>query len=84
MLFQTIFDEWGEQIKQAWMNADPIEIWGWILVVFGITFVALLIIFSEYKRPERDSVKFSAIIVVLASICLGFGLHLVWTASGYW
>lgn len=84
MIFSTIFDQWGEQIKYAWEHADPVEIWGWILFSIGIVCIFLLIFFTEYKRQERDSIKFSVIIMVITAITLGFGLHLILTANGYW
>jgi hypothetical protein len=84
MLLQTIFDEWGEKIKIAWETADPVEIWGWIIFSIGIACVFLLIFFMEYKRQERDSIKFSVITMVIASISLGFGLHMILIANGLW
>ena len=64
--------------------ADPVLVWAWILIVIGIIFSVLLVFFTEYKRKERDSVKFTAISILIASFCLGIGLHLLLVANGNW
>lgn len=84
MLGQTVFDTWGESIKEAIENTDPIMAWGWTLLIASIVFVFALIYFTEFKRKERESVKFSAITLVIASLLFGFGLHLILTADGLW
>jgi hypothetical protein len=86
MLFQSqnVFEQWGQQIKDAWETADWIEVWGWIIFAIGILCIVLLIIFTEYKRPERDSIKFSVIVIIIGSLCLGIGLHMILTAGGLW
>lgn len=84
MMFGTVFDRWGEAIREAWQNADWNVFWGWILIFFGLACVFLIILFTEFKRKERDSVKFSAIMTVIAAILLGFGLHLVLIGRGIW
>lgn len=84
MLMQTVFEEWGKKIKDAIEKADPIEVWAWVLISSGIFLVFLLILFTEFKRPERDSIKFSVIIVLLASLCLGLGMHLMLLVYGLW
>jgi len=84
MLYQSAFEKFGTSIKNWFINLDPISVWGWVIISIGIVFVFLLIFFTEYKRPERDSIKFTTIIIILASFCLGLGLHMVLTSSGLW
>ena len=84
MLLQTVFDQWGKQIKEAWEAMDPVEVWGWILLSIGIICVMLFIIFTEYKRPERDSIKFSVIIILFAAVFMGIGLDMILMANGIW
>ena len=84
MILQNAFEKFGTSIKNFFINLDPIEAWGWVLIIIGLIFVFLLVFFTEYKRPERDSIKFTTIIIILASICLGLGLHMILTASGLW
>lgn len=85
MLFQdSVFQEWGQSIREAWQNMDIVGFWGWILLVLGILTFFLLVFFTEYKRKERDSVKFTAITVIVASVLLGFGLHMILIARGIW
>ena len=84
MLLQNAFEKFGTTIKNFFINLDPIEAWGWVLLIIGIIFVFFLVFFTEYKRPERDSIKFTTIIIILASICLGLGFHMILTASGLW
>ena len=84
MLLQNAFEKFGTTIKNFFINLDPIEAWGWVLIIIGIIFVLLLVFFTEYKRPERDSIKFTTIIIILSSICLGLGLHMILTAAGLW
>lgn len=84
MLLQNAFEKFGTTIKNFFINLDPIEAWGWVLIIIGIIFVLLLVFFTEYKRPERDSIKFTTIIIILSSICLGLGFHMILTASGLW
>ena len=84
MLFQNALEKFGTSIKDFFVNLDPISAWGSIIITIGIVFILLLVFFTEYKRPERDSIKFTTIIIILASICLGLGLHMVLIASGLW
>ena len=84
MLLQNAFEKFGTSIKNFFINLDPIEAWGVILMIIGVIFVFLLVFFTEYKRPERDSIKFTSIIIILASICLGLGLHMILIAGGLW
>ena len=84
MLLQNAFEKFGNSIKNFFIDLDPIEAWGVILLILGIIFVSLLVFFTEYKRPERDSIKFTTIIIILASICLGLGLHMILIAGGLW
>ena len=84
MLFQNALEKFGTSIKDFFVNLDPLSAWGSIIISIGIVFVLLLVFFTEYKRPERDSIKFTSIIIILASICLGLGLHMVLIASGLW
>ena len=84
MLFQNAFEKFGASVQNFFLNLDPLEFWGGFLIVIGFIFVFLLIFFTEYKRPERDSIKFTTITIILASICLGLGLHMILTASGLW
>ena len=84
MLLQNALEKFGTTIKNFFINLDPIEAWGWVLLIIGIIFVLLLVFFTEYKRPERDSIKFTTIIIILSSICLGLGFHMILTASGLW
>lgn len=84
MLYQTVFDTWAENIKEAIENTDPIMAWGWTLLIISLVFVFALIYFTEFKRKERESVKFTAITLVIASLFFGFGLHLILTADGLW
>jgi len=84
MLFQNALEKFGTSIKNFFVNLDPLSAWGSIFITIGIVFVLLLVFFTEYKRPERDSIKFTSIIIILASICLGLGLHMVLIANGLW
>lgn len=85
MLFQNnVLQKWGQAIKETFQNMDYNGFWGWILFILGILTIFILILFTQYKRPERDSVKFTAITLVIASVFLGFGLHLILIARGIW
>ena len=84
MLMQSVFEKWGEDIKLAFENADPVEVWAWVLLSIGIVCAFLLIFFSEYKRTERDSMKFTIIMVFLTSIFLGLGFDMLLTVQGKW
>lgn len=80
----TVFEKWGEAIRLAWQNADWNLVWGWVLMILGLASVFLIITFTQYKRKERDSVKFTAIMTVIAAALLGFGLHMVLIGNGLW
>lgn len=82
MILQTTLEKFGSSIEKFFQNLDPIEFWGSFLMVVGVFFIFLLIFFTEYKRVERDSIKFTTITIIIASICLGLGLHMLLTASG--
>ncbi len=87
MVSLTIFSAFSgiaEGWNNFWGDMDYNAFWGWVLVILGVICLFLLIFFTEYKRPERDSVKFSAITVVIASILIGFGLNMVLIAGGLW
>ncbi|MCF2139146.1 MAG: hypothetical protein K9W44_03745 [Candidatus Lokiarchaeota archaeon] len=85
MLFQNnVLQEWGQSIKETFQNMDYNGFWGWILLILGILTFFLLILFTQYKRPERDSVKFTAITLILAGIFVGFGLDMILIARGIW
>ena len=84
MIVGTIFERWGESIRTAWQTADWNIFWGWVLLVVGIASVFLIIIFTQFKRKERDSVKFTAIAGVVAAALLGFGLHMILIGRGLW
>jgi RsiW-degrading membrane proteinase PrsW (M82 family) len=88
MLFQgggeSVFERWGNAIKDAWENADPVEVWAWVIIIIGIIALFLLIFFTEYKRKERDSIKFSVITLLIASICFSLGLTMLLNAYGVW
>jgi hypothetical protein len=84
MLAQTIFDQWGTDIKNFFANLDPIYAWAWVLIVCGIVALFMLILFTEFKRTERESIKFSFFALLIAAACLGFGLHLLLTYLGLW
>ena len=64
--------------------ADPNQVLGIILIIAGIISVFLLVLFTEFKRKERDSVKFTFIIMLIASLCLGLGIDLYLVAIGRW
>ena len=80
----TVFDGMGESWRNFWGNLDYVAFWGWILLVLGVIFLFLLIFFTEFKRPERDSVKFTSIIIIIAAALMGIGLHMILTAGGLW
>ncbi|MHA1521342.1 MAG: hypothetical protein ACTSVZ_13295 [Promethearchaeota archaeon] len=80
----TIFEEWGQNFKDYWTNMDYVGFWGWVLLALGFLSFFLLLFFTEYKRTERDSVKFTAITVIISSIFFGFGLHMVLISRGLW
>lgn len=84
MLFESVFQRWGRAIRLWWVDMDWNVFWGWGLIILGILCVALLITFTQFKRKERDSVKFSAIMVVIASLLFGFGLHMILIGRGFW
>ncbi|MHA1646182.1 MAG: hypothetical protein ACTSVU_04020 [Promethearchaeota archaeon] len=84
MILDSVFTKWGASIKEFWATMDYNLFWGWFLVVFGLIFLTFLIIFTQYKRKERDSIKFTAIIIVLAAICLAFGFDMILVSSGIW
>ena len=79
----NVFEEWGEKAKIWWENLDPVNVWGSILVTIGIAAFILLIIFTEYKREERDSMKFTMIILVIFALCAGFGFHMILVSNGF-
>ncbi len=58
--------------------------WGWFLIVFGIICFILLVVFTEFKRKERESMKFSIIIIILTSFSIGLGIDLLLNYSGIW
>ena len=82
MIVGTVFERWGESIRTAWQTADWIIFWGWVLMIVGIACVFLIIIFTQFKRKERDSIKFTSITTVIAGILLGFGFHMVLVGNG--
>ena len=84
MIFQTVFAKWGESIRDFFLYMDYNLFWGWILFVVGLASVFLLIMFTDFKRQERDSVKFTAITTVVAAFLLGFSLHLLLMGYGLW
>lgn len=84
MILTTVFQKWGESIRDFFKYMDYNAFWGWILLFIGVLSVFLLIIFTQFKRTERDSVKFSAITTVIAAIAIGFGLHLILLSQGLW
>jgi hypothetical protein len=84
MIYATVFDEWGKAISDFFTNLDPLNAWAWILIICGIAAIFVLIFFTEFKRAERDSMKFTAIILVVASVLLGLGLHFLLTYIGLW
>ena len=84
MLLQSVFSKFFDTFREFWENLDYVLFWGIIILVLGIILLFVLIFFTEYKRKERDSVKFSAIIIVIASILMALGLHMILTANGFW
>ncbi|UYP45829.1 hypothetical protein NEF87_002114 [Candidatus Lokiarchaeum ossiferum] len=80
----TVFDGLADNWKNFWSTLDYVAFWGWILLVLGVIFLFLLIFFTEFKRPERDSVKFTSIVIIIAAALMGIGLHMVLTAGGLW
>jgi hypothetical protein len=83
-LLQTVFEEWGKKIKEGIANTDPVMVWAWIFLISGLIVGFLLVFFTEFKRTERESVKFSLITAVFVSILLGLGIEFMLTAYGYW
>ncbi len=81
MILQGVFEQWGQNWQDFVETADPVRIWGIVLLTLAIVCFALLVFFTEYKRPGRESVKFTAIILVLFSLFAGFGLHMILIAS---
>lgn len=84
MLLQSVFSGWADSWREFWADLDYVMFWGIIILILGITLLFVLIFFTEFKRKERDSVKFSAIIAVIASILMAWGLHMILTAQGFW
>jgi len=84
MLYQSVFQEFAKAWRAFWQNLDYLAFWGWIILVIGALCVFALILFTEYKRKERDSVKFTAIMILVSAVFLGLGLHMILTASGFW
>jgi hypothetical protein len=84
MIFQgeSVFERWWNDINKTIENADPVEVWAWILISLGIALALILIMFTEYKRKERDSVKFSALIILASSACFGLGIHMLLISFG--
>jgi hypothetical protein len=78
----NIFEDWGEKIKIWWDNLDPVNFWGIFLLVAAIVMLLFLVLFTEYKREERDSMKFSIIFIILIAVSGGFGLHMILISMG--
>jgi len=55
-------------------------IWAWILVIIGIGFLCVLILYTKYSTEV--SMKLYIITIVFSSISLGFGVHLFLTNLG--
>ena len=71
-----------QKIADWFKNIDPIVATAWTLIVLAFVFFIMLLLFTEYKREERDSVKFTSIILILFSLCAGFGVHLLLISGG--
>ena len=84
MIFQgeSVFERWWNDFNKTIQNADPVEVWAWVLISLGVIFALLLIMFTEYKRKERDSVKFTGLIIFVSSACLGIGIHMLLISYG--
>jgi hypothetical protein len=79
----NVFEEWGQKIKAWWETLDPVNVWGTILLIVSISMLLVLILFTEYKREERDSMKFSLILILIIAICGGFGFHMILISNGW-
>jgi MFS superfamily sulfate permease-like transporter len=84
MLLQSVFSSWADSWRNFWADLDYVLFWGIIILVLGVILLFVLIFFTEFKRKERDSVKFSAIIAVIASILMAIGLNAILVANGFW
>ncbi|MHA1729250.1 MAG: hypothetical protein ACTSWY_11025 [Promethearchaeota archaeon] len=49
-------------------------VFAWILIIIGIIAAAALVIYIEWGRDV--SIPFPVISIIIASVCIGFGIHL--------
>ena len=84
MLLQSVFSNWSDSWREFWADLDYVLFWGIIILVLGIICLFVLIFFTEFKRKERDSVKFSAIIAVITALLMALGINMILVANGFW
>ena len=84
MLLQSVFSSWADSWREFWADLDYVLFWGIIILVLGIICLFVLIFFTEFKRKERDSVKFSAIIAIITALLMALGINMILVANGFW
>lgn len=55
-------------------------VFGWIFLVIGL--VALVVLLIHVEAGKEFSIPFSAITIIILSICLGLGIQLLLVAAG--
>ena len=56
-----------------------ILVFAWILIVIGVLAAIALIGFTEFGRDV--SIPFTAIMIVISSLCIGFSIHMFLIAN---
>ncbi len=51
-----------------------ILVFAWLLIIFGVLAAIALVIYTEFGRDV--SIPFSAIMILVASLCIGFSIHM--------
>ncbi len=51
-----------------------ILVFAWLLIIFGVLAAIALVIYTEFGRDV--SIPFSVIMILVASLCIGFSIHL--------
>ena len=74
---------WDERPPEEWYEGPSLILWilGWVFLCIGLTFFAVLVIYTKYGR--EISIKLSVLTILMGSIFLGFGFHFILLNFGY-
>ncbi|NMC07461.1 MAG: hypothetical protein GYA24_19755 [Candidatus Lokiarchaeota archaeon] len=56
------------------------DILGWLLIILAVVFLVLVVLHVESDKSL--SLKFTIISVVIASFCIGYGIHFLLLNAG--